>query len=99
MSAVPPPRVGSPDPRAGQPAPTPWPQLLDALEERLRRIEAVSRGTEAGPVPDVALNADGPLPDSLRLRALALLDATRLAEDELARRLEANRRARTYQQD
>jgi hypothetical protein len=55
--------------------PLPWPALLDALEERNRRFDALLCGGD-GEVPDVPLHADSPLPPELALRAQVLLDET-----------------------
>lgn len=73
------PHRGTGQPAAGRrprPGGTPWPALLDALEERTRRLAAVVEDDETGPVPEVALRADGPLPAELALRARALLAET-----------------------
>jgi hypothetical protein len=65
----------------------PWPEYLDALEERLRRQAEVVSGSGSpdavGPLPE----PDGPLPISLRSRAVALLARSRALEAEAAARL------------
>ena len=45
-----------------------WPDLLDALEERNRRVAALLAGGDVD-VPDVPLHADAPLPPELAVRA------------------------------
>ena len=68
---------------------TSWPALLDALEEGTARASALLDGGEPVELPDVALEADGPMPPELRLRAVVLLSET----DRLARRLADRRTA------
>lgn len=66
-----------------------WPALLDALEERTRRVaELVAGGAAAGyaALEDVELQAPGPLPPELAVRARVLLAETHRLEHELARR-------------
>lgn len=51
-----------------------WPSVLDALEARVRAQEAAIEGR--GPYPDgddIAFTVDGPLPEELRMRAIALV--------------------------
>lgn len=65
---------------------TPWPALLDALEERTLQIAAaLQRGERDVVVPDLALDPDGALPAQLRLRAQVVLQHMRHVEAELAR--------------
>lgn len=66
-----------------------WPALLDALEERTRRLADVIKSGEEAEVPEPALAADGPLPDHLELRARVLLAET----ERLARRAEQRKAA------
>ena len=75
-----------------------WAELLDALEERTRRVAAladgaVPPGSSAADVPDVALEADGPLPAHLVPRAAALLAETTRLADQLQRRSQPLARA------
>ncbi len=65
---------------------TPWPQLLDALEEAgLQLGAALRRGERDVALPDLALEADGPLPGELRLRAQAVLQQLQDVEAHLRR--------------
>ncbi len=74
---------------------TPWPELLDALEERTRRLAAALDRHERDPeVADVELVADGPLPPELGLRARVLLAETERLQVELVRRTGPQARAR-----
>lgn len=59
-----------------------WTNLLDALEERTRRLGLLAEGQRIM-VPDVALEAPGPLPEALAPRLLALLAMTRDTEQRL----------------
>lgn len=75
-----------------------WPDLLDALEERNRRCEALLRGAaeEPGALPEVELVPDGPLPADLALRVRALLDDTQRLEQLLAVRTRRAEQALHY---
>ena len=65
---------------------TPWPDLLDALEEQTSRLlRALQDGERDVQVPDLELDPDGPLPPELRLRAQALLQAMQELQRCLAR--------------
>ncbi len=69
-----------------RPPVTAWPALLDALEERTRRV---AEALDAGAVPDpVELDLDGagPLPPALAVRVAVLLAETERLAGELARR-------------
>ncbi len=78
---------------------TPWPALLDALEERTRLLAA---RLDVGDlhdlrVPDVDLGAAGPLPPGLAVRVRVLLAETERLSADLARRTgPAARAAATY---
>ncbi len=72
-----------------------WPELLDALEERTRRLAAALDRHEDDPeVADVELLAGGPVPPALGLRARVLLAETERLTAELARRTGPQARAR-----
>ena len=71
--------------------PSDWPSVLDALEARVRAQEAAIDGR--GPYPEgdgVHFEVSGPLPEELRVRAIALLYRSNAlqarAGAELARR-------------
>ena len=69
------------------PADAYWSTALDLLEERIRRQEAVI-ALQSDQLPDDALPVvDGPLPPSLRARALALLQRTHDLEQMVETRL------------
>lgn len=75
--------------------PAAWPELLDALEERTRRLAAALERRDPDPeVADVELVADGPLPPELAMRARVLLAETDRLQAELARRTGPQARAR-----
>ena len=76
--------------------PTPWPALLDALDERLRRLADLAAGSADGAVPELDLEPDGPLPPELRLRTAVLLATTRQLETEVVRRRAGVLRALRY---
>lgn len=66
---------------------TSWPDLLDALEERTRRLAAaLEAGGDPGALPEVELAAAGPLPPELALRVRVLLAETVRIEAQLRRR-------------
>lgn len=66
-----------------------WDAALDALEERLRRQEAVA-AMNSGDLPDDQLpHVEGPLPPELQARAATLLERTRRLEDVVEARLAA----------
>jgi hypothetical protein len=76
-----------------QPGPT-WSQLLDGLEERLRRLEALVRrpvgadlpaGADLDQLPALPAPTRPPT-QAERLRALALVEATARAEQRARRR-------------
>lgn len=72
-----------------------WPQVLDALEERTRRLAGALDRHEIDPqVADVDLVADGPLPQELALRVRVLLAETERLTTELVRRTGPQARAR-----
>lgn len=79
---------------------TSWPELLDALEERTRRIEAAIEDDDGDsePVPEVALRADGPLPADLASRVRLLLAKTEQLEAGALRRQDELNRAMRYVQ-
>lgn len=84
------------------PAPTGWSVLLDRLEERLRRLEALAAaapGVEApdpGPEPvDADRPSVRPTPDE-HLRLLALLQAHERVERRLTTRRDRLRQAQHY---
>ena len=65
---------------------TAWPVLLDALEEQaLRLAEALRRGERDVVLPDLELDADGPLPAELHLRAQVVLQRLRETEAQVGR--------------
>ncbi len=73
---------------------TPWPDLLDALEEQTRRLlRALQDGERDVQVPDLELDPDGPLPPELRLRAQALLQCMQELQRSLARLTGSSARA------
>jgi hypothetical protein len=79
-----------------------WTELLDRLEERLRRIEASTRlrpgekPPDLGPEPGSADRPEvAPTPDE-RLRLLALLEAHHRLESRLEARRRTLQRARHY---
>jgi hypothetical protein len=53
-----------------------WPALLDAMEERTRRLAAVLESGEGDPVPDVVAVPDAPLPPEYVDRVRELLAET-----------------------
>jgi len=74
---------------------TPWPELVDALEERTRRLaDALDRNETDPEVADVELVADGPLPRELGLRVRVLLAETDRLVAELTHRTGPQARAR-----
>lgn len=75
-----------------------WSALLDALEERNRRHEGVLRG-DPSPVPEVPLEAPGPLPAALAERATAVLARTRRLEQLAQTRTALARQAAAYERD
>ena len=78
----------------------PWPDLLDALEERNRRCAALLASNEDEPVhlPDVDLRAEGRLPPELALRARLVLSETARLEQLAAQKLSRTRTALHYRQ-
>lgn len=67
-----------------------WPELVAALEEQTRRLASVVEDPALVPaLPDVPLQADGPIPDELVPRVQALLlrarDLERVAVAQQAR--------------
>lgn len=74
---------------------TAWPELLDALEERTRRLAgALDRHESDAAVAEVELVADGPLPAELAMRVRVLLAETDRLQGELVRRTGPQARAR-----
>lgn len=67
------------------PDPRPWSDLLDALEERNRRWGAFLTGAPLD-VPEVVLQAPGPLPAELAVRAQVVLAETQRLEQSAATR-------------
>lgn len=73
-----------------------WSGLLDAVEERTRRVEAyVYGGSDVLPAP-LDLTDPGPLPVELAPRARALLARTRELEGVVAASRARSQRAFTY---
>lgn len=75
-----------------------WPDLLDALEERNRRFRELVRTGGGDSVPEVDLQAAGPLPRDLELRARLVLDETERLAELAARRSDEARLALRYAQ-
>lgn len=97
-------RGGSPRPgaqpgrQARRPAgqPVAWPALLDALEERTRRLADVVETGAGEELPELALHAAGPLPAELQLRARVLLARTESLAEQAERRRTATERELRY---
>ena len=97
------PREGAPPGAAGGPAPRAaalsWEAVLDALEERTRRFAAVVEGDEEAELPDgTPLQAEGPLPPHLELRARVLLAETDRLAELAEKRRDAAKRTLHYNQ-
>ena len=74
-----------------------WGTLLDALEERSARIRALLDGHADVPdLPVIVLQADGPLPADLRLRAVVLLEESERQERRVTERRQQLVRASAY---
>lgn len=71
---------------------TSWQDALDAIEERLRRLERVVAG-ETDDVPTLDIAVPGPVPDELVPRALVLVARSRLLEERAARAFAGQGRA------
>jgi hypothetical protein len=68
-----------------------WADALDELEELLRRQEAAVSARVTLPVSPLPV-VDGPIPEELRPRAVALLSRCRSLEDRVAEALDEHRR-------
>lgn len=77
---------------------TAWPALLDALEERTRRLSWTIETGELVDIPEVRLTAPGPLPQDLVLRANVLLAETERLFRVAERRKAATERDLAYRQ-
>lgn len=65
---------------------TAWPALLDTLEESaLQLADALRRGERDVVLPDLALEAEEPLPPDLRLRVQVVLQRLRDVQAQVAR--------------
>ena len=74
-----------------------WNALLDALEERSARIRALLDGHADVPdLPVIVLDAEGPLPAELRLRAVVLLEESERQERRVVQRRQQLVRASAY---
>lgn len=71
---------------------TRWPEALDAVEERLRRLERVVDGHDED-VPNLEIVAQGPVPEELVPRALVLIARSRAIEERALRALAGSARA------
>ena len=69
-----------------------WPEALDAVEERLRRLERVVDGYDDD-VPHLEIVAQGPVPEELVPRALMLIARSRKVEERALRALAGSARA------
>lgn len=76
----------------------PWPELLDALEERTRRLVAVVEAGGGTVPPPVPLLTDSPLPPEMAGRVRALLAETQRVERLAAARTAKAGRALRYGQ-
>jgi len=68
-----------------------WAALLDTLEERVRRLEALTRGEQVPAVPPLPVSPGNPPPAELLPRAHALLARTQAAEDAAEQTLRTRR--------
>lgn len=73
-----------------------WAALLDAVEERTRRVEAFVYGDASELPPELDLPDPGPLPAALAPRAAALLLRTRELEKVVAASRDRARQAFAY---
>lgn len=87
-----------PTPVSCGPRPLPWEALLDALEERTRRLALVVEHGGEDDAPEPSLLPDGPIPASLELRARVLLAETTRLTELAERRRHAAERALRYAQ-
>lgn len=77
--------------------PVPWPALIEALEERTRRLAAIVESGSAGLLPETPLRApEGSLPVELELPVRVLLAETRRLEQLAERRKAAIERELRY---
>jgi len=70
---------------------SPWPAVLDALEEQLRRQETALRGDSDAPGDLTLPLLEQPLPPDLAPRALSLLDRCRELQARAAEQVNRRR--------
>lgn len=91
--------AGSPGVPCPPPAPDPvrawWTAHLAALEERVRRWEAVVLEGATGAPGVVPADPPGPVPGDLRIRLAALVDRLDRLEDDIRLRLDQRRHHRS----